>query len=145
MKKNVGRDGGAVGGYMGRFLLGIFVMAAIFSGLLLAIDHLGLMSPAGYNRETSPPVIERFEADPGEVRPGESSILSWKVSGVGLADEVSIEPEIGPVAPEGEFALLPEETTTYVISAANRAGRAEARATVTVLATGDGASQPAAL
>lgn len=133
MKKNEGRDGGSVGGYLTRFLLGIFVMAAIFSGLLLAIDHLGLMSPPGYDRETSPPVIERFEADPGEIRPGESSILSWEVSGIGLADDVSIEPGIGPVAPEGEFALLPEETTNYTISAANRAGRAEARAAVRVL------------
>jgi hypothetical protein len=138
MKKNEGRDGGAVGGYLARFLLGIFVMAAIFSGLLLAIDHLGIMNPAGYDRETSPPVIERFEADPDEVRPKESSILSWKVSGVGLADEVSIEPEIGPVAPEGEFALLPEETTTYTISASNAAGRAEAEATVTVLGADEG-------
>ncbi|HOO54838.1 MAG TPA: hypothetical protein PLM24_06330 [Methanothrix sp.] len=144
MKKNEGRDGGAVGGYLARFLLGIFIMAAIFGGLLLAIDHLGLVSPAGYDRETSPPKIELFEADPATIRPGESSILSWKVSGVGLADDISIEPGIGPVAPEGDFALLPEETTTYKISASNAAGRAEARAAVTVLAVGDGESQPAA-
>ncbi len=132
MKKKEGRDGGAVGGYMTRFLLGIFVMAAIFSGLLLAIDQLGLMGPAGYDRDTSPPVIERFEADPGTIRPGESSILSWKVSGVGLAANVSIEPGIGPVALVGEFALMPEETTTCNISAVNAAGRAEANVTVTV-------------
>jgi hypothetical protein len=134
MKKNEGRDGGAVGGYLARFLLGAFVMAAIFSGLLLAIDHLGLIRPAGEDGDMKPPAIERFEADPGEVRPGEGSILSWKASGVGLADEVSIEPEIGPVVPEGEFALLPEETTTYTLVAANSAGRAEAEATVRVLA-----------
>jgi len=132
MKKKEGREEGPVGGYMARFLLGIFIMAAIFSGLLLAIDHLGLVSPAGYDGETSPPAIERFEADPAEIRPGESSILSWKVSGVGLAANVSIEPGIGPVAPEGEFALLPEETTTYTISAVNFAGRAEANVTVRV-------------
>ncbi len=126
MKKNEGRDGGAVGGYLARFLLGIFVMAAIFSGLLLAIDHLGLMSSGGYDRETSPPAIERFEADPSEIRPGETLILSWKVSGVGLADDVSIEPGIGPVAPEGEFALLQEETTTYTLSFQSRGkGRGE--------------------
>ncbi|KUK45238.1 MAG: hypothetical protein WCY97_04330 [Methanothrix sp.] len=87
---------------MARFFLGVFIMAAIFSGLLLAIDHLGFMSPQGYDREPSPPVIERFEADPAESRPGESSILSWNVSGVGQAANVSIEPGIGPVAPEGE-------------------------------------------
>jgi hypothetical protein len=132
MKRKEGRDKGPVSGYMARFLLGIFVMAVIFSGLLLAIDHLGLMSPAGYDRETSPPVIERFEADPSEIRPGESSILSWKVSGVELASNVSIEPGIGPVVSEGEVALLPEETTTYKISAVNFAGRAEANVTVRV-------------
>jgi hypothetical protein len=134
MKKNEGRDNGAVSWYMARFLLGIFVMAAVFSGLLLAIDHLGLVSQEGEDGDMKPPLIERFEADPGEIRLGESSILSWKVSDVGLADDVFIEPEIGPVAPEGEFALLPEETTTYTMSAANYAGRAEARATVRVLA-----------
>jgi hypothetical protein len=109
------------------------IMAAVFSGLLLAIDHLGLVSPAGERGDTIPPVIERFESVPGEIRPGENSILTWNVSGVGLADNISIEPGIGPVAPDGEFALLPEETTTYIISAANRAGRAEARVTVTVM------------
>lgn len=116
------------------------VMAAVFSGFLLAIDHLGLMGPAGYDGETSPPKIELFEVSPGVVRPSESSILIWKVSGVGLAANVSIEPEIGPVAREGMFALLPEETTTYTISASNAAGRAEARVTVRVQAAGDGTS-----
>ncbi len=133
MKKKGRRDGGPLDGYLARFLLGIFIMAAIFSGLLLAIDHLGLMKPAGERDDMTPPRIERFEAYPAEIRPGESSILSWNVSGVGLADEVSIEPGIGPVAPTGEFALLPEGTTTYKISAANRAGGAEAEATVRVL------------
>lgn len=89
----------------------------------------------------TPPRIERFEASPGVVRPGESSILSWNVSGVGLAANVSIEPGIGPVAREGKFALLPEETTTYTISATNYAGRAEARATVTVQAAEDETSE----
>ncbi len=138
MKKNEGRDEGPVGVYWWRFFLGMVVMAAVFSGLLLAIDHLGLMGPAGYDGETSPPKIELFEASPGEIRPSESSILSWKVSGVGLAANVSIEPEIGPVAREGMFALLPEETTTYTISASNAAGRAEARVTVRVMGSGVG-------
>jgi hypothetical protein len=145
MKKNEGRDEGPIGVYWWRFLFGMVIMAAVFSGLLLAIDHLGLMSPAGEGRDSTPPMIERFEANPGEVRSGESSILSWNVSGVGLAANVSTEPEIGPVAPDGEFALLPEETTTYKISASNYAGRAEARVTVTVLAAGDGESQPSTL
>jgi hypothetical protein len=57
---------------------------------------------------------------------------------VGLADDVSIEPGIGHVAREGEFALLPEETTTYTLVAANSAGRAEARATVRVLGADEG-------
>lgn len=101
MKKNESLDKGAVSGYMARFLLGIFVMAAVFSGLLLAIDHLGLMSLEGEDGDMKPPLIEMFEADPSEIRLGESSILSWGVSGVGLADDVFIEPEIGPVALEG--------------------------------------------
>lgn len=135
MRSDEGKDGGPVGGNWARLLLGMAVMAAIFSGLLLAIDHLGLMtSPTGESGDLSPPEIELFEASPGEIRPGESSILSWKVSGVGLAANVSIEPGIGQVAREGEFALLPLETTTYTLSTANSAGRAEARVKVTMLA-----------
>ncbi|HII07577.1 MAG TPA: hypothetical protein HA349_09785 [Methanotrichaceae archaeon] len=135
MRRDEGKDGGTAGGNWARLLLGMAIMAAIFSGLLLAIDHLGLMvPPTGESGDLSPPKIELFEASPDEIRPGESSILSWKVSGVGLAANVSIEPGIGQVAREGEFALLPEETTTYTLSAANSAGRAEARVTVTMLA-----------
>lgn len=143
MKKNEDRDEGPVGVYWWRFFLGMVIMAAVFSGLLLAIDHLGLMSPAGERNDMTLPKIERFEASPGEIWPGESSILSWKVSGVGLADDISIEPGIGPVAREGKFALLPQETTTYTISASNAAGRAEARVTVTVMGAEDGGSRSA--
>lgn len=131
-------DEGQIGGYWKRFLFGIAVMAVIFTGLLLAIDHLGLIAPAGDGAE-APPRIELFEAVPDSVRPGEGTVLRWRVSGVSLADEVRIEPGIGAVAREGRLAVQPEETTVYTLTAINAAGEDEARATVEVA----GAEQPA--
>lgn len=124
------KAGGA--GYWKRFLFGVAVMAAVFSGLLFALYHLDLMPGAGESYGTTPPRIDLFEASPAAVGPGEGSTLTWKVSGVSLADKVTIEPGIGPVAREGRLAVLPEETTVYTISAANAAGEAEARSTVVV-------------
>jgi hypothetical protein len=124
---------GAGAGYWKRFLFGVAVMAAVFSGLLFALYHLDLMPGAGEDYGTAPPRIEVFEASPAVVGPGEGSTLRWKITGISLADEVAIEPGIGAVAREGRLVVLPEETTTFTISAANAAGSAEARATVEVL------------
>ena len=112
-----------------RLVFGMAVMAALFSGLLISIHLLGLME---YNvsKPESPPVIERFWAEPDTIRPGESSTLIWNVS---RARNVSID-AIGPVAPSGNFAVMPKETSNYTLSAANPAGKVEATVTVQVAA-----------
>lgn len=119
-------------GYWKRFLFGVAVMAAVFSGLLFALYHLDLIPGPGADYGTAPPRIDLFEASPAAVIPGEGSTLAWRVSGVSLADEVSIEPGIGAVAREGRLAVLPEEMTVYTLKAINAAGEAEARVTVVV-------------
>ena len=59
------------------------------------------------------PVIASFTASPGTINAGNSSTLSWSVSG---ATEVTIEPGIGPVAATGTYTVSPTATTTYTVS-----------------------------
>ncbi|MDF0590914.1 hypothetical protein [Candidatus Methanocrinis natronophilus] len=124
------KGGGA--GYWKRFLFGVAVMAAVFSGLLFALNQMDLIPGGGDGSGLEPPRIDLFEASPAALEPGEGSTLAWRVSGVSLADRVAIEPGIGPVAREGRVAVLPEETTVYILTAINAAGEAEARVTVIV-------------
>jgi len=131
-QRREGDDRAPEPGYWKRFLFGVAVMAAVFSGLLFALYHLDLMPGPVESYGTAPPRIDLFEASPAAVGPGEGSTLAWRVSGVSLADKVTIEPGIGPVAREGRLAVLPEETTVYTLTAINAAGEAEAMVTVVV-------------
>ncbi len=75
-----------------------------------------------------PPTVG-ISADPGTVRPGESTTLTW--SSVN-ADTCIIEPGIGSVAANGSFIATPAETTVYTITATGPGGTATASVTVTV-------------
>lgn len=56
-------------------------------------------------------------ARPPVVYPGHETRLEWQIEG---ADTASLEPGIGPIAPEdGEQTLVPEGRTTYVLTATN--------------------------
>ncbi|MCC4767234.1 hypothetical protein FXW07_11540 [Methanosarcina sp. DH1] len=73
--------------------------------------------------------ISNFDAGPGIIVPGGSSILNWDVSG---ADNITIEPGIGPVSSNGSISVSPSETTTYKLIAAGRGNEKVALCTVTV-------------
>jgi hypothetical protein len=75
------------------------------------------------------PVINSFEASPGIINPGESSTLSWNVSG---AATVSIDPEIGNVALSGTRVVLPTKATTYTLAATNEFGSVTVTAQIVV-------------
>ncbi len=77
------------------------------------------------------PVINSFGANPGSVTSGESSVLSWDISG---ATAVTIDQGIGNVPLTGTRAVSPVTTTTYVLTATNEADSVTARARVTVSA-----------
>ncbi|HIE17970.1 MAG TPA: hypothetical protein EYP71_07230 [Dehalococcoidia bacterium] len=76
-----------------------------------------------------PPVINSFSADPPAIAAGESSTLSWTVSG---ATSVSIDQGIGSVALSGSRAVTPATTTIYTLTATNPAGSVTATAQVAV-------------
>ncbi len=73
--------------------------------------------------------ISNFAASPELVEPGDSSVLSWKVSG---ADNITIEPGIGTVSSNGSLSISPSETTTYKLIAAGDGEEKVALCKVTV-------------
>jgi hypothetical protein len=61
------------------------------------------------------PVDVSFTVFPDQVALGEQrSLLRWSVKGV---DRVHIVPDIGDVAAEGNYGIMPKITTTYVLTA----------------------------
>lgn len=74
------------------------------------------------------PTIASFAATPATISAGNSSTLSWSVSG---ADTVSIAPGIGAVS-GNSVNVAPTATTTYTLTAANTAGSVTKIATITV-------------
>ena len=75
------------------------------------------------------PTIHTFEANPPTIAAGESTTLSWEVSG---ATAVSIDQGIGAVALKGTRVVTPGTTTTYTLTASNAAGSTTATTQVVV-------------
>jgi hypothetical protein len=74
------------------------------------------------------PRIISFTANPSTITAGQSSTLTWNVEN---ADTVDIS-GIGTVPAQGSQAVSPNTTVTFVITARNRAGSAQANAPITV-------------
>lgn len=78
----------------------------------------------------TPPSIASFDANPQTVENGQSTKLSWSVSG---ATSLRIDPTIGAVT--GSSTLVkPKESTTYTLTASNAAGSVTSTASVSVSA-----------
>ena len=103
-----------------RMILKLFT----FSLLLFFISSCGGVTPGA-----DPPTISSFTANPVSVTEGDSSTLSWVVTG---ATTVSINQGIGAVALSGSVLVSPTATTTYTLTATNSAGTITATVTVTV-------------
>lgn len=76
----------------------------------------------------TPPTIVNFYADRIIITPGEYVTLSWNVVG---ATDVTIAP-IGQVSAKNTVIVSPPDTTTYVMTATNSAGKSTAGITITV-------------
>jgi hypothetical protein len=84
----------------------------------------------GENLPASPyPVINYFNAADLAIASGDISSISWSVSN---ANSVNIEPSIGLVAPEGFLSVCPQQSTTYTLTAANKAGSVTKAVTIGV-------------
>jgi hypothetical protein len=79
--------------------------------------------------QVKPPVINSFSSSPGSIESGESSTLSWSVTG---ATTVSIDHGIGNVALNGSRVVSPLSTIVYTLLATNEATSSTASASVVV-------------
>ena len=76
-----------------------------------------------------PPGIVSFTASPSTIVAGQSTTLTWSVSGAGT---VTIDNGIGDVSSLTSRVVSPTQTTKYILTASNSAGSASASMTVTV-------------
>ena len=77
-----------------------------------------------------PPVIEGFTASPNTITGGESTTLSWNITG---ADGANINNGIGSVdASGGSISVSPDTTTIYTLTVTNSGGSVSASLSVTV-------------
>ena len=78
---------------------------------------------------TGVPVINSFNADPLSVESGGYTVLNWSVSN---AEAVIIFPEIGAVPVSGSLQIAVQQTTFFILQAANANGMVDESITVTV-------------
>ena len=76
-----------------------------------------------------PPTISSFTVSDSDIRAGESTTLSWNVSGAG---SVSIDGGVGAVPTSGSAPVSPAATNTYTLTATNAVGSSTAQVTVDV-------------
>jgi len=94
-------------------------------------------NPAGSNTATltvtvvDPLQINSFTANPTLIAQGQSSTLSWDVTG---AQQITIEPDVGDVTGSTNVVVTPPVTTTYNLTAIGVNGtRFEKTSTITVV------------
>jgi copper(I)-binding protein len=81
------------------------------------------------------PVIQSFTANPSTIQAGESSTLSWSVSG---ATSLTLNPGNIDVTGQTSRVVSPESTTTYTLVATNANGSTQQSTTVNVTTDGTG-------
>ena len=108
----------------------------------IAVANGRLLVSAAQARQDDTPVGRAYlyttcaadlAVSPSAIAPGATATLSWRTE---LADTITIEPDIGAVAPAGSIAVSPSATTTYIVTATGPLGTAAAGVTVAVT-TGD--------
>jgi peptidoglycan-associated lipoprotein len=84
---------------------------------------------------TPPPAPARptvtLQANPTSLNKGDATTLSWSSTN---ATQLTIAPDVGPVAPEGSTKVTPGDSTTYTITASGPGGSADASVRVTIAA-----------
>ena len=88
----------------------------------------GIEAPA--IRAIESPIIRSFSTTRPRVSPGQKSTLSWWVTD---ADNVRIEPNIGPVGVLGSRTIAPTKTTTFTLIATNENGESRVTRRIEVL------------
>ncbi len=122
----------------------ILLLVGLAIGILFVLDFLSCSpsSPVMPDIQTAepapeqqpvaidPPVILSFTIDPPKITTAESTMATWEVTG---ADKISIDHEVGEVAPTGSMSLSPAQSTVYRLTASNDGGNVTRTASVTVI------------
>lgn len=103
-------------------------MKKLLASLGLAALAACTASNGGGNNVDTPPTINDFHATPDSIHAGDSSTLSWDVSG---AATIEIDKGVGIVSGTST-TVTPTVTTTYKLKATNTAGFSTSQVTVTV-------------
>lgn len=111
------------------------------AGLITGLAALISAGVAAYNiykneiraRDGEPDAValERFEAQPLEIAPGDALVLRWRAEN---ADACSVEPGIGAVGVAGSRSVKPAEDTTYTLRCHGPGGETERSVSVSVIA-----------
>ncbi len=81
------------------------------------------------------PLINSFTANPSSITSGQSSALSWSLSG-GAPTTLTIDNGVGSVLGSASKTVAPSATTAYTLTASNSAGTVTQSVTVTVTPEG---------
>ena len=100
-----------------------------------------IVTPGSGGSPTPVPTISSFTASPTSITSGNSSTLSWSVSG---ATSLSINQGVGTVTGSSR-SVSPTATTTYALTATNSSGSSTATATVIVTSPSDTTSPTVSL
>ncbi len=102
----------------------------LFKSLAIAACAVcSLTACGGTDGPTAAPVVSSFTATPSNIYVGQSSVLTWTVTG---ADTVTIDQGVTVAASATSTSVTLNATTTYTLTAKNAAGTTTKTATVTV-------------
>jgi peptidoglycan-associated lipoprotein len=111
-----------------RALLVAGLVATVFTGGCKKKPVATTPPPAPVEQPKPQPTVT-LSADPSSINKGDSATLSWTSTN---ATQLTIAPEVGTVAAEGNSKVTPSDSTTYTITASGPGGSANATARVTV-------------
>ena len=100
----------------------------LLAALTMALGLSGCLTGAEHGVTPSRPTIGSFTASPTAVAPGQTSVLSWTVTG---ATSLSISPGLGAVTGTS-VTVRPLATTTYTLTATNEGGTSSKSLTVSL-------------
>jgi peptidoglycan-associated lipoprotein len=110
----------------------------LFSVLALVFVVSGCKHPAAASvpplpaPPAAPPTAQptvTLQVSPPVVQQGQSSTLNWSSTN---ATSLQLTPTVGTVAPQGSTSVMPNQSTTYMITATGPGGSATANARLTV-------------
>ncbi len=117
-----------------------WVAVAVLVVLVSAVGCAQAQPPGGPGAEGTPVAVDSFTADPPAIAVGESSTLSWDVSG---AESIVIDNGVGLVSATGTATVRPTATTAYTLVAVSTGGE-EVAATAQVLVSKTSSLTPGA-